>query len=214
MCRHVTQVTVPLGPSGAQASDGLPSFLFLPCLSGGLGGPGPPVTNLALSLSPRPHAPPPTAAPQLRKGPPVPAPPKHTPSKEVKQEQILSLFEDTFVPEISVTTPSQVSCGRRGPAPSACMASSIPRPAPLRGSREPGPRCRPTSSVIHPASIAEHVRGLAAGTRAAGPAGMVAGEGPRGGRAGPGPVREGFLGQVAFARWPPAGMVACVWAGG
>eukprot|EP00069_Balaena_mysticetus_P006712 bmy_18773T0 len=53
---------------------------------------------------------------QLRKGPPVPPPPKHTPSKEVKQEQILSLFEDTFVPEISVTTPSQVSRGRRGPA--------------------------------------------------------------------------------------------------
>ncbi|XP_021564834.1 myc box-dependent-interacting protein 1-like, partial [Carlito syrichta] len=44
---------------------------------------------------------------QLRKGPPVPPPPKHTPSKEVKQEQILSLFEDTCVPEISVTTPSQ-----------------------------------------------------------------------------------------------------------
>ncbi|KAF5910886.1 hypothetical protein HPG69_004977, partial [Diceros bicornis minor] len=46
---------------------------------------------------------------QLRKGPPVPPPPKHTPSKEVKQEQILSLFHDTFVPEISVTTPSQSS---------------------------------------------------------------------------------------------------------
>ncbi|XP_057601598.1 myc box-dependent-interacting protein 1 isoform X2 [Hippopotamus amphibius kiboko] len=44
---------------------------------------------------------------QLRKGPPVPPPPKHTPSKEVKHEQILSLFDDTFVPEISVTTPSQ-----------------------------------------------------------------------------------------------------------
>nr|XP_045005547.1 myc box-dependent-interacting protein 1 isoform X4 [Jaculus jaculus] len=44
---------------------------------------------------------------QLRKGPPVPPPPKHTPSKEVKQEQILSLFDDAFVPEISVTTPSQ-----------------------------------------------------------------------------------------------------------
>ncbi|XP_016057215.1 PREDICTED: myc box-dependent-interacting protein 1 isoform X11 [Miniopterus natalensis] len=44
---------------------------------------------------------------QLRKGPPVPPPPKHTPSKEVQQEQILSLFDDTFVPEISVTTPSQ-----------------------------------------------------------------------------------------------------------
>ncbi|XP_006526043.1 myc box-dependent-interacting protein 1 isoform X3 [Mus musculus] len=44
---------------------------------------------------------------QLRKGPPVPPPPKHTPSKEMKQEQILSLFDDAFVPEISVTTPSQ-----------------------------------------------------------------------------------------------------------
>ncbi|KAG3274310.1 myc box-dependent-interacting protein 1 isoform X2 [Ictidomys tridecemlineatus] len=44
---------------------------------------------------------------QLRKGPPVPPPPKHTPSKEIKQEQILSLFDDAFVPEISVTTPSQ-----------------------------------------------------------------------------------------------------------
>ncbi|XP_059961830.1 myc box-dependent-interacting protein 1 isoform X5 [Mesoplodon densirostris] len=44
---------------------------------------------------------------QLRKGPPVPPPPKHTPCTEVKQQQTLSLFEDTFVPEISVTTPSQ-----------------------------------------------------------------------------------------------------------
>ncbi|XP_045154414.1 myc box-dependent-interacting protein 1 isoform X3 [Echinops telfairi] len=44
---------------------------------------------------------------QLRRGPPVPPPPKHTPCKEMKQEQILSLFDDTFVPEISVTTPSQ-----------------------------------------------------------------------------------------------------------
>lgn len=83
---------------------------------------------------PRPCAP--CAAPhplwtQLRKGPPVPPPPKHTPSKEVKQEQILSLFGDTFVPEISVTTPSQVSRGRRGPALpplalGACMAFPTP----------------------------------------------------------------------------------------
>ncbi|XP_023375143.1 myc box-dependent-interacting protein 1 isoform X5 [Otolemur garnettii] len=55
---------------------------------------------------------------QLRKGPPVPPPPKHTPSKEVKQEQILSLFEDTFVPEISVTTPSQPTEGPDGSLPS------------------------------------------------------------------------------------------------
>uniref|UniRef100_A0AC11BFX0 Bridging integrator 1 n=1 Tax=Ovis aries TaxID=9940 RepID=A0AC11BFX0_SHEEP len=55
---------------------------------------------------------------QLRKGPPVPPPPKHTPSKEVKQEQILSLFDDTFVPEISVTTPSQPTENPAGSLPS------------------------------------------------------------------------------------------------
>ncbi|XP_058404752.1 myc box-dependent-interacting protein 1 isoform X3 [Diceros bicornis minor] len=55
---------------------------------------------------------------QLRKGPPVPPPPKHTPSKEVKQEQILSLFHDTFVPEISVTTPSQPTENPAGSLPS------------------------------------------------------------------------------------------------
>nr|XP_021523643.1 myc box-dependent-interacting protein 1 isoform X2 [Aotus nancymaae] len=58
---------------------------------------------------------------QLRKGPPVPPPPKHTPSKEVKQEQILSLFEDTFVPEISVTTPSQFEA----PGPFSDQASLL-----------------------------------------------------------------------------------------
>ncbi|XP_073401437.1 myc box-dependent-interacting protein 1 isoform X4 [Dendrobates tinctorius] len=46
---------------------------------------------------------------QLRKGPPVPPPPKHTPSKDIKQESIISLFDDNFVPDISVTTPSQPS---------------------------------------------------------------------------------------------------------
>ncbi|XP_039612452.1 myc box-dependent-interacting protein 1 isoform X6 [Polypterus senegalus] len=44
---------------------------------------------------------------QLKRGPPVPPPPKLTPSKELKQENILNLFDDNFVPEISVTTPSQ-----------------------------------------------------------------------------------------------------------
>ncbi|XP_018089843.1 bridging integrator 1 L homeolog isoform X5 [Xenopus laevis] len=44
---------------------------------------------------------------QLRRGPPVPPPPKLTPSKDIKQENIISLFDDNFVPEISVTTPSQ-----------------------------------------------------------------------------------------------------------
>uniref|UniRef100_A0A4X1SLS9 Myc box-dependent-interacting protein 1 n=1 Tax=Sus scrofa TaxID=9823 RepID=A0A4X1SLS9_PIG len=73
---------------------------------------------------------------QLRKGPPVPPPPKHTPSKEVKQEQILSLFDDTFVPEISVTTPSQpaeaseVAGGAQEPGePAASEAASSSLPA-------------------------------------------------------------------------------------
>ncbi|XP_063114918.1 myc box-dependent-interacting protein 1 isoform X14 [Cavia porcellus] len=65
---------------------------------------------------------------QLRKGPPVPPPPKHTPSKEVKQEQILSLFDDTFVPEISVTTPSQ-------PAEASEVAGGN---QPAAGAQEPG----------------------------------------------------------------------------
>ncbi|XP_036851873.2 myc box-dependent-interacting protein 1 isoform X2 [Manis javanica] len=62
--------------------------------------PGPPSSATAGATLPKSPS-------QLRKGPPVPPPPKHTPSKEVKQEQILRLFDDTFVPEISVTTPSQ-----------------------------------------------------------------------------------------------------------
>ncbi|XP_029790610.1 myc box-dependent-interacting protein 1 isoform X8 [Suricata suricatta] len=65
---------------------------------------------------------------QLRKGPPVPPPPKHTPSKEVKQEQILSLFDDAFVPEISVTTPSQ-------PAEASEVAGGT---QPAAGAQEPG----------------------------------------------------------------------------
>ncbi|KAM4858927.1 myc box-dependent-interacting protein 1 isoform 4-T4 [Thomomys bottae] len=65
---------------------------------------------------------------QLRKGPPVPPPPKHTPSKEVKQEQILSLFDDAFVPEISVTTPSQ-------PADASEVADGT---HPVAGAQEPG----------------------------------------------------------------------------
>nr|XP_019565801.1 PREDICTED: amphiphysin isoform X3 [Rhinolophus sinicus] len=44
---------------------------------------------------------------QTRKGPPVPPLPKVTPTKELHQENIISFFEDNFVPEISVTTPSQ-----------------------------------------------------------------------------------------------------------
>ncbi|XP_036595331.1 amphiphysin [Trichosurus vulpecula] len=44
---------------------------------------------------------------QLRKGPPVPPLPKVTPTRELQQENIISLFEDNFVPEINVTAASQ-----------------------------------------------------------------------------------------------------------
>nr|XP_036851878.1 myc box-dependent-interacting protein 1 isoform X7 [Manis javanica] len=73
--------------------------------------PGPPSSATAGATLPKSPS-------QLRKGPPVPPPPKHTPSKEVKQEQILRLFDDTFVPEISVTTPSQPAEGPAGSLPS------------------------------------------------------------------------------------------------
>ncbi|CAM9284234.1 unnamed protein product [Lampetra fluviatilis] len=44
----------------------------------------------------------PLKSPSLgRKGPPVPPPPKLTPSKEVQQEAIFSLFDDNFVPDFS-----------------------------------------------------------------------------------------------------------------
>ncbi|XP_072816903.1 myc box-dependent-interacting protein 1 isoform X3 [Vicugna pacos] len=108
---------------------------------------------------------------QLRKGPPVPPPPKHTPSKEVKQEQILSLFDDTFVPEISVTTPSQfeapgpfseqaslldldfdplppVASPVKAPTPSGQVGLSPPLPTgpPASGHRGQG-SCPPTGRV-------------------------------------------------------------------
>ncbi|XP_041056399.1 myc box-dependent-interacting protein 1-like isoform X3 [Carcharodon carcharias] len=64
--------------------------------------------NHVPAASPTPHAPPiPKSPSQQRKGPPVPPPPKVTPSKDIKQENILNLFDDSFIPEISVTTPSQ-----------------------------------------------------------------------------------------------------------
>ncbi|XP_072122937.1 amphiphysin [Mobula birostris] len=44
---------------------------------------------------------------QLRKGPPVPPPPKLTPTKELQSENIINFFEDNFVPEINVTSSSQ-----------------------------------------------------------------------------------------------------------
>ncbi|XP_040820724.1 amphiphysin isoform X2 [Ochotona curzoniae] len=44
---------------------------------------------------------------QTRKGPPVPPLPKVTPTKELQPENIINFFEDNFVPEVSVMTPSQ-----------------------------------------------------------------------------------------------------------
>ncbi|XP_059560742.1 myc box-dependent-interacting protein 1 isoform X11 [Myotis daubentonii] len=107
---------------------------------------------------------------QLRKGPPVPPPPKHTPSKEVKQEQILSLFGDTFVPEISVTTPSQPTEGPAGSLPSR-------EPSPAEGTfavawpsqvAEPGP--------AQPAEASEVVGGTQSAAGAQEPGDTAAGE--------------------------------------
>ncbi|KAJ8389212.1 hypothetical protein AAFF_G00122320 [Aldrovandia affinis] len=54
-------------------------------------------------LAPGPHRP--RSPSQLRKGPPVPPPPKVTPTKELHQEQIINLFGDSFAPE-SGTAPT------------------------------------------------------------------------------------------------------------
>ncbi|XP_067406506.1 amphiphysin isoform X3 [Emydura macquarii macquarii] len=61
--------------------------------------------TLAPVSSPAPARP--KSPSQLRKGPPVPPLPKLTPTQELQQENIISFFDDNFVPEISVTTPSQ-----------------------------------------------------------------------------------------------------------
>ncbi|KAG7467383.1 hypothetical protein MATL_G00152780 [Megalops atlanticus] len=67
---------------------------------------GPDTTNH--SLSPAGGAPAiPKSPSKLRPGPPVPPPPKVTPSKDLKQENIINLFDDAFVPAINVTSPSQ-----------------------------------------------------------------------------------------------------------
>ncbi|XP_032958166.1 myc box-dependent-interacting protein 1 isoform X7 [Rhinolophus ferrumequinum] len=99
-----------------------------------------------LASSATPGAALPKSPSQLRKGPPVPPPPKHTPSKEVKQEQILSLFDDTFVPEISVTTPSQ-------PVPWD-LWESTESPAGSLPSREPS-AAEGTFAVAWPSQMAE-----------------------------------------------------------
>ncbi|XP_034269340.1 amphiphysin isoform X2 [Pantherophis guttatus] len=60
--------------------------------------------TLATPSSPAPTRP---KSPSQRKGPPVPPLPKLTPTVDMQQENIISLFDDNFVPEINVTTPSQ-----------------------------------------------------------------------------------------------------------
>ncbi|XP_075825162.1 myc box-dependent-interacting protein 1 isoform X5 [Microtus pennsylvanicus] len=98
---------------------------------------------------------------QLRKGPPVPPPPKHTPSKEMKQEQILSLFDDAFVPEISVTTPSQFEA----PGPFAEQASLLdldfdPLPPVASPVKAPTPSGQPIPwDLWEPAEASEVVGG-------------------------------------------------------
>ncbi|XP_075413658.1 amphiphysin isoform X2 [Tenrec ecaudatus] len=67
-----------------------------------------PVASPNHTLAPASPAPVrPRSPSQTRKGPPVPPLPKVTPTKELQQENIINFFEDNFVPEISVTTPSQ-----------------------------------------------------------------------------------------------------------
>ncbi|XP_036175882.1 myc box-dependent-interacting protein 1 isoform X8 [Myotis myotis] len=107
---------------------------------------------------------------QLRKGPPVPPPPKHTPSKEVKQEQILSLFGDTFVPEISVTTPSQPTEGPAGSLPSREPSAAEGTFAVAWPSQvaEPGP--------AQPAEASEVAAGIQSAAGAQEPGDTAAGE--------------------------------------
>ncbi|KAI1902057.1 hypothetical protein AGOR_G00040800 [Albula goreensis] len=52
-------------------------------------------------LAPGPHRP--KSPNQLKRGPPVPPPPKVTPTKELHQEQIISLFDDNFAPDAGAT---------------------------------------------------------------------------------------------------------------
>ncbi|XP_048874154.1 myc box-dependent-interacting protein 1 isoform X6 [Brienomyrus brachyistius] len=74
------------------------------------------------TLSPRGSGPPiPKSPSKLKPGPPVPPPPKVTPSKDVKQENIIDFFDDALVPEINVTSPSQASGTTNGSSDEAEM---------------------------------------------------------------------------------------------
>ncbi|MCJ8731828.1 hypothetical protein PDJAM_G00203730 [Pangasius djambal] len=66
---------------------------------------GSPAVSPNHTLRPTSPGPPrPKSPSQLKMGPPKPPPPKVTPTKEIAQEQIISLFDGGF-PEISVTSP-------------------------------------------------------------------------------------------------------------
>ncbi|KAB1279172.1 Myc box-dependent-interacting protein 1 [Camelus dromedarius] len=141
---------------------------------------------------------------QLRKGPPVPPPPKHTPSKEVKQEQILSLFDDTFVPEISVTTPSQFEA----PGPFSEQASLLdldfdPLPPVASPVKAPTPSGQPTESPA--GSLPSREPSAAEGTFAVAWPSQTAEPGPAQVSAPTSPSPAPASGGVAWRRSPEEG---------
>ncbi|XP_060119237.1 myc box-dependent-interacting protein 1 isoform X4 [Heteronotia binoei] len=102
---------------------------------------------------------------QLRKGPPVPPPPKLTPSKEMKQENIINLFDDNFVPEISVTTPSQFDA----PGPFQEGASLLDLDFdPLKPDNSPVGKSPTPAAQSLPWDLWESTEAAAAGAEAAG----------------------------------------------
>ncbi|XP_033017698.1 myc box-dependent-interacting protein 1 isoform X20 [Lacerta agilis] len=101
---------------------------------------------------------------QLRKGPPVPPPPKLTPSKEMKQENIINLFDDNFVPEISVTTPSQPE---KTPSSSVQSMDQFPADNPSNSAFEVDWPDQPTETKISQPTEAAPAGAEAAGKEAA-----------------------------------------------
>ncbi|XP_066179117.1 myc box-dependent-interacting protein 1 isoform X1 [Sylvia atricapilla] len=110
---------------------------------------------------------------QLRKGPPVPPPPKVTPSKEIKQENIISLFDDNFVPEISVTTPSQPAEAARAGAEAAGSEAAAGAEA-SKAEADSGSSSLPAVVVeTFPATVNGTVEGAASSERADMPPGFL-----------------------------------------
>ncbi|XP_058665761.1 myc box-dependent-interacting protein 1 isoform X7 [Ammospiza nelsoni] len=110
---------------------------------------------------------------QLRKGPPVPPPPKVTPSKEIKQENIISLFDDNFVPEISVTTPSQPAEAARAGAEAAGSEAAAGAEA-SKAEADSGSSSLPAVVVeTFPATVNGAVEGGASSERADMPPGFL-----------------------------------------